>query len=152
MSINYDFMPTSHQARKELWLQLRYPPPSSLKQNSLLRLRSIDINRETSSPDLYWNSRREFHDNNLVLPGEYLQVVDIIGTRVIVKVPNERSVNASNVHPFIANNQKVATESQWHPLKHSAHWGYTTKDWITTINTYKNWTHGSGVPVAYASW
>src|SRR5437868_5998967 len=101
MAINYDFMPTSHESSKELWLQLKYPAPKTLLQGSIIKLKSTDV--------------------NLKLPSQTFQVLDISGTRVTLKTPNTKTEVANNVKPFTPGNQKQ-TNGLWHPLHHSPHW------------------------------
>lgn len=141
MAAYYDFIPTSHQARKVFWIQLRNPPPHSLKFGTLVNLESLD--------------------KNLGLPSQSLQVVDIIGTRVvlepmIVDGQQNEGPTYNTVKAFIPGNQKLkiggSLNNKWHPLKHGEHWAYTLKDWTDTLHTARNWTFGSGEAVACITW
>ena len=134
MAAYYDFIPTMHQAKKVFWIQLRDPPPSSLKFGTLVKLGALDP--------------------NLGLPLQSLQVVDIIGTRVVLQplsIPESDRPKYSSIIPFQPGNQK-RSDKKWHPLDHDFHWAYALKDWATTVNTAKNWTYGSGESVAYIIW
>jgi hypothetical protein len=131
MAINYDFLPTSHQSRKSLWLQLRYPAPKNLVQGTIVKLRSTS--------------------DNLRLPSQTFKVLDVWGSRVILKTPDMQTQISSELTPFVPENQKW-NNNLWYPLKHSPHWGYALKDWIHTIHTARNWTYGTGIAVAQMSW
>lgn len=134
MSIQYDFMPTLHSARKMLWIQLRYPPPANFKNGINVKITS--------------------NDPNLKLPSQKFTVLDIVGTRVFLTIPNKFEENYAKLTKFVPKNQKD-NDNKWHPQHHSDHWGYTLKDWVDAIygsNRSRNWTYGSGVSIAYITW
>jgi hypothetical protein len=134
-AIYYDFLPTLHSAKKVLWVQLRTPPPSSLKIGTIVKLTALD--------------------RNLGLPSQSLQVTDVIGTRVVLSHPSSRlqtipQPRYDQVIPFVAGNQKL--QLGWNPLDHDDHWAYALKDWAETVRKARNWTYGSGVSVAHIVW
>ncbi len=135
MAVHYDFIPTIHTASKTLWVQLRHPPPVSLSSGSgMVKLIA--------------------NDPHLKLPNLSLQVVDIIGTRVMLRppsLPTGLEPDYTQVTPFVAGNQKL-NNGVWHALDHNDHWAYTLKDWTVTLHQYRSWTFGSGKAVAYIVW
>ena len=106
--IDFDFQPAMHESSKSLWIQLRFPPPRhTVTAGKRVRLDSVDP--------------------NLVFPAGEFVVIDIIGTRVILK-------------PL----------GSWKPEQHAGHWGHSTKDWeYVSQKPIKDWTYGYGLPLAY---
>lgn len=134
MAIYYDFLPTMHDAKKVFWIQLRDQAPSSLKFGTLVKLVALD--------------------KNLGLPPQSFQVVDVIGTRVVLQpltIPESDRPKYTSVVPFHPGNQKSSGRG-WQPLDHDYHWAYALKDWTTSLHTARNWTYGSGISVAYIMW
>lgn len=134
MAVYYDFIPTMHQAQKSLWVQLRFAPSATLKYGTKVKLIA--------------------NDRNLGLPPYDLEVVDVIGTRVILRpIYNIIQPSYTQVTAFKSGDQKIQSDGPgWIPLDHSPHWGYAVKDWVDTLHSFKNWTYGSGVSIANMVW
>lgn len=127
MSINYDFIPTSHQAKKSLWLELKTAScAGSLRFGSTIKMHSLDP--------------------YLKLPCQEFQVLDVIGNRVIIEefIPSYINPKYTDIIPFQPKNQKIG---QW---TLPTHWGYSLKDKINS--GYRSSSFGSGVSVAYITW
>jgi len=134
MAIYYDFMPTSHESSKAMWVQLRYPPPLSLGRGTMVSLSALD--------------------HNLKLPPKPFEVVDVNGTRVTIRSPlTSHLPSYSEVVPFVPSPPAIGEASGgYSPLSHSPHWAYTLKDWVDTLGDSRSWTFGSGVSVARMVW
>lgn len=128
MAIYYDFIPTSHQSKKVLWVQTRTQPDTHFRPGTNIRIVSLD--------------------KNLVAPVSVFKILDVIGTRVILTpMVEDQTADYRYIIPFIEGNQKLKSKG-FIPLNHGGHWAYTLKDWVDTINSNRNWTFGSGKPVA----
>jgi hypothetical protein len=139
MNINYDFIPTIHNARKSLWVTLRYPAPHSLTYGSIVKLKATTP--EARFPDVDF------------------QIVDIIGTRVVLKpvidlldYDTHEDLGRANLN----SNPGTRTNAigMWTPSTHNpGTWGYTMKNWIDTLGGgYRNWTYGSGQSIGIMYW
>lgn len=136
MAIYYDFIPTIHDSKKVLWVQLWSPPPRSL-YGSKVTLQSLD--------------------KNLGVPDQKFQVADVIGTRVaLVPLLNIPQPSYKDITEFIPKNQWThnGPSSLWIASDHDKHWGYALKNWenIVQATGHGNWTYGSGRPMARLVW
>jgi hypothetical protein len=136
-SVNYDFMPTIINSAKTLWVDLKFPPTDSgLKIGTNVRLVS-------SNP-------------NLKVPDDIIQVLDIVGTRVVLTTVNRNVKTSYESVPKYTPTMNInlgPSKEAWHPTKHSqGTWGYSTRkyNWNHTINNPNtNWLFGQGDPIAF---
>lgn len=158
-SVNYDFQPMIHDYPKSVWVDLKFPPPSSLKVGFPARIVSTDP--------------------SFTPPDQTFLVQDIVGTRVILSShADEGEVYWRSIIPYHANRGREV-DGRWHGWKASqdpsidsdqgassfptsiasrygdydfaraSRWGYVTRG---SEGSDKGWLYGRGRPVGMLIW
>ncbi|HMP28133.1 MAG TPA: hypothetical protein PKD85_00950 [Saprospiraceae bacterium] len=129
-SINYDYVPTIPNRYTALWVDVKFDPK--------------DFNTEVG--DIVWI---ESATKDFVPPPQQLKIIDIVGTRIVLK-PLEPSFSTQPIYPFQAKNDLPT--NIWNPRDHGGHWGYATRNLQSLPWKDENWLFGNGRPIAYMLW
>jgi hypothetical protein len=128
-SLNYDYIPTILYGSQCLWADTKFPV-SNLKIGTKIKFVSVDT--------------------NLVMPTEAdITVSDIIGTRIVFKCQHQ--TDSLRALTFFEQKKDIS-KTQWHPLNHGPHWGYSTRDLASNPAADRNWVYGNGDPLLYMVW
>lgn len=150
-SANYDFQPMVRDYPRSFWVDLKFPPPPTLRVGYPVEIVSTDP--------------------RFVPPQQSFLVQDIVGTRVILSSTyNEPEVYWRDVKPYVAMRGRDR-DGMWHPWQHDAGeeavtpityrkqvdpsfyqpegWGYSTRG---SVGVDRNWLYGRGRPVGYLVW
>lgn len=131
-SINYDFVPTSPNGYKALWVALKQPLGNDLPIGTILRV-------VTANP--YFKP-----------PNDRFKVQDVIGTRVVLVPVHVRPAPRTAFVPY--QPQQTGRDAYgWEPWTHGPQWGYMTRqpDTLPWLQD-KNWTYGTGEYAGYLEW